>query len=479
MAEWLCISVTFLNGRYHGLEWPPSPARLFQALLAGAMTGRYREQWEDARPVLEWLERQPPPAILGTEARPAATYRLAVPNNDLDVAGNEWRSGKTYDTALLRTMKTVRPHVVGRPENAPHVHYLWLADETGKSWTNRVRALSDCLHTLGWGVDMAFAQTQILSDPEVKAMAGARWNPSAGTGLAVKVPVTGSLDDLRSAFERFKARIGRTGIDPDTRGSVYGLQRYAREGRSGRPYARFNLLRPNGETFSYRWREVMLVAAWMRHQCAGALEQEGFGADWINEYVHGHEDGSPKGRRISFLPLPTIGHTHSDGRVRRVLITEPPDADGETARLLQIKLAGARLTDLDGHEVCQTAMADDTSRVWPRYLRQARVWHSVTPVVLHGHNSLRGKFSVHKTERLILQAFEASGFPARLIEGVSFQAAPLWRGAEGALEIRVPEHLKRWPRYHVEVRFHETVEGPVFAGIGRHCGIGIFAAPDL
>jgi hypothetical protein len=24
----LCISVTFLTGRYHGEEWPPSPAQL-------------------------------------------------------------------------------------------------------------------------------------------------------------------------------------------------------------------------------------------------------------------------------------------------------------------------------------------------------------------------------------------------------------------------------------------------------------------
>lgn len=39
----LCISVTFLTGRYHGEEWPPSPARLFQALVAAVMTCGYQE----------------------------------------------------------------------------------------------------------------------------------------------------------------------------------------------------------------------------------------------------------------------------------------------------------------------------------------------------------------------------------------------------------------------------------------------------
>jgi CRISPR-associated protein Csb2 len=63
-SENLSISITFLNGRYHGQEWPPSAARLFQALVAGVMTcgdGRYMA---DVEPALRWLERQRPPAHL-------------------------------------------------------------------------------------------------------------------------------------------------------------------------------------------------------------------------------------------------------------------------------------------------------------------------------------------------------------------------------------------------------------------------------
>ena len=84
--------------------------------------------------------------------------------------------------------------------------------------------------------------------------------------------------------------------------------------------------------------------------------------------------------------------------------------------------------------------------------------------------------SVAKTEKLLLRAFEMAGRSKEQIETMSFQAAPLWRGAEAAKNIRVPKHLDGYPRYHVEVKFREIVCGPVLAGIGRHYGIGVFAS---
>src|SRR5258707_6247545 len=132
MSDWLSIAVTFPTGRYHGREWPPSPARLFQALLAGVMTGRYREQWEVARPVLEWLERQPAPVIVAGEAPATKKYRLAVPNNDMDIAGREWHKGRPFDVASLRTLKTVTPREIEN-DGGPDVRYLWRA-EAGCNW---------------------------------------------------------------------------------------------------------------------------------------------------------------------------------------------------------------------------------------------------------------------------------------------------------------------------------------------------------
>jgi CRISPR-associated protein Csb2 len=51
----LLISVRFHDGRYHGrLDWPPSPARLFQALVAGVAQDDMLPE-EDRRALL-WFE---------------------------------------------------------------------------------------------------------------------------------------------------------------------------------------------------------------------------------------------------------------------------------------------------------------------------------------------------------------------------------------------------------------------------------------
>jgi CRISPR-associated protein Csb2 len=478
MPDWLSIAVTFSNSRYHGHEWPPSPARLFQALLAGVMTGLYRERWDAASPILEWLERQSAPLIMSGAAHDAKAYRLAVPNNDVDIAAREWRKGRPYDAALLRTLKTVRPREMGDGAGVPHVRYLWPVEDADEDWTARVRALADCLHTLGWGIDMAYADTALLKDSQVRQLTAERWLPASGGGETWSVPIDGSLEDLRAVYERFKKRIGAGGrdLDPDTRPTVYGVQAYRREGQEIRPCARFALLKPDDDSpLAHDGRDAMVVAAWLRHACAGALAEEGESTDWINRYVHGHDPEGVPGQRMSFAPLLNVGYPHADGRIRRALVIEVAQSQGRAVELLQIKLVGGAITGEGGKGGCRLA-TQPQDHVLGLYLGRASLWRSVTPMVLHGHNTLRGKLSIHKTERLILEALEKSGYPARIVESVAFQPAPLWRGAPDARSVRVPQHLAGWPRYHVEVRFREAVQGPVLAGIGRHCGIGVFAA---
>ena len=250
------------------------------------------------------------------------------------------------------------------------------------------------------------------------------------------------------------------------------------------PRARFVLCQigRRDNYFQLPWASGMKLAAWMRHAAAEALRQEGYEDSYINSYVLGHGNGH--GRHMSFVPVPNIGATHSDGAIRRAMIVEPPGSDGEIAALLRLKFSPAVLYGLIENgsgprktvPMCQLfeAQADN---IWPYYMRSNSLWHSVTPVVLHGYNSEHGKFSLKKTQQLLYQAFEKSGYARQMIAELFFQPAPLWAGTEGALTIRVPEHLKKWPRYHVSVRFQQSIAGPLVIGIGRHYGIGLFAAP--
>src|SRR5580700_7087019 len=97
MPKLFCISVLFHAARFHGQgdggtpEWPASPLRLYQALVAAcAACGPL----DDFRSALLWLEQQPEPVILAPHAFQPPPYRIAVPNNDLDVTARYWAKGQ-------------------------------------------------------------------------------------------------------------------------------------------------------------------------------------------------------------------------------------------------------------------------------------------------------------------------------------------------------------------------------------------------
>ncbi len=142
------IAVTFLAGRYHGREWPPSPGRLYQAMLAGVMTGGYREHLPKVELALRWLEKHLPPTISTAKRDKIAPYRIAVPNNDLDRAGLEWAAGREANPAQYRTMKTVEGlRIEGETS---HVIYQWSVDPSEISiWNDGLRQAAHCLHTFG------------------------------------------------------------------------------------------------------------------------------------------------------------------------------------------------------------------------------------------------------------------------------------------------------------------------------------------
>src|SRR5581483_8717579 len=101
----LVIYVRLHDGRYHGRgDWPPSPARLFQALVAGAgLSGRLSE----AKQALKWLEKLPAPVIAAPRAwQPRRGVLFYMPNNDSDRI-----EGDPLEMAKIRTAtKVFRPY---------------------------------------------------------------------------------------------------------------------------------------------------------------------------------------------------------------------------------------------------------------------------------------------------------------------------------------------------------------------------------
>ena len=455
--------------RFHGEDWPCSPARLFRALLAGSMTGGNRDSQTIVEPALRWLERLPAPEIDAVSADPGDTYRISVPNNDMDIAAWEWASGRQYDPSILRTMKTVVPKRLSG--EGPHVTFRWTGIEMEPAIEEGLRAAVHSLHTLGWGIDMAFADMAV--NDSKPAGSSVRWRPSELGSHLLALPVEGSLDDLKATYARFLNSVQKGGVNPDTRPSVYRFQTYS-NGYVAPQAIVFELAQVGGKEgiASFPPEKTMEISAWLRHAVSTALAQEKIPEQTINEIALGHNDTEVNTDRIVYIPMPSIGFAHAGGGIRRVMIAMRRRPD--LLDLLRIKLNGWELTDKGGNPKCRLTTPSNP-KVKPFYVDARREWASVTPVILHGYNSAGGNISMRKTDKLLAQAFAQAGHEIDNIEEWTIQAAPFWPGTPGARSMRVPKHLERWPRYHVSVKFRDKIGGPVLAGIGRHYGLGVFA----
>lgn len=88
--------------------------------------------------------------------------KIAVPNNDSDKAGREWSAGRPFDLATIRTMKSVIPREVrDRTKRGPHVCYPWEVSAENPAF-HAVWQTATFLHTFGWGIDMAYADSFVL-----------------------------------------------------------------------------------------------------------------------------------------------------------------------------------------------------------------------------------------------------------------------------------------------------------------------------
>ena len=80
MSFHFCLTVRFLDSCFHGrgdggVEWPPSPMRAFQALIAAAARLGRGEPGESVVAGLHWLESlEAPPMIVAPDSREGLPY---------------------------------------------------------------------------------------------------------------------------------------------------------------------------------------------------------------------------------------------------------------------------------------------------------------------------------------------------------------------------------------------------------------------
>ena len=483
MSRFLCISVTLLDPLFHGrgdrneAEWPPSPMRLFQALLNGACVGG-RSLDKSTEAAFHWLEkRHHPPLIVTPPARPATAHKLFVPNNDSD---------RQFDRQERLTEKAVRPH---RLVDDGALHYLWeIADA---EWdAARPHAETLCrearrLLTLGWGIDMAFSDGRVLSDGEIAVLPGIRWKAwpsfSSPSHARSRIPAEGSLRDLRAVHQSFLTSIDvpRNLYRPPEKLRVFEKADYlpvdSLPRRSSVAFA-LEPTRADERSPAFPQMQAAVVAAMLRSRtCEAAKNDPHWKHEDTEKYVAGHAgDAEESLPRFSYIPLPSVGHPHADGLIRRVMIAEPYGAIGEHSRWATRRLNRSELLDEQTRKP-RAVLAPLEGRddgVLATYLGSARTWFSVTPVILPGQDDHKHA----KAEKLLTKAIVQAGIDFAAVAELRLQKAPFWHGSQHPRHYFAPNHLRNFPRWHVALRFHQPIFGPLAVGAGRHCGFGLFAS---
>lgn len=530
MPSHFCLSVRFLDAVFHGRgdggerEWPPSPLRVFQALVAAAARRNAGELATGTLSALKWLERQTEaPVVIAPAGIEGAGYRLSVPNNAMDIVARAWSRGNDSNSgdanpATHRTMKAVRPTLLA----GDATYYLWpLPYPISEEIRGHVQLLSETaasIVALGWGLDLVVGHGAVLSDEQVERLPGEQWLPrQRAGGVGLRTPVQGTLEDIMKHHEHFLERLAADGFVPPPPLSTYTKVEYRRAiDPPTRPLAAFSLLQLDASGFRAfdSARRGLTVAGMMRSAVRTAAVRSGWPESKIASFVLGHGESNLGGahvavgpRRFAYLPLPSIEARNerraSAGSIRRVIVSTFASGCEEEIAWAQRTVSGQELRAEDTKQpVALLSLIPANEKVVRCYTQSAAVWATITPVVLPGYDDpkhyrrrMQHDIGAEKQRELLerldgridgllRKAITQAGFSRVLANNaeLEWRKVGFWPGTEAADRYGVPDHLKRFPRCHVKIQWRDAksraveIRGPVCLGGGRYYGLGLFAA---
>jgi CRISPR-associated protein Csb2 len=538
MASKLCLKVTFLAPEFHGRcdrgapEWPPSPLRLFQSLVATAAARSHGNAFAfQVQAALAWLSRQAAPTVVAPRPACSSGYRLSVPNNSMDIVAAAWSRGNESNSgdanpATHRTMKTVRPtYMLG----SDTVYFVWslpdapLTDEAAR----HVRTLCDIVRSVaivGWGFDMVVGHGAIIAEEQSNTLPGEHWLPTTDSSAnRLRVPTPGTLDALAERHKQFLGRQPLASCDfnpPDPLSdSAFRVVGYRKAtDPPPRSIAAFSLLKldASGYRAFSTARRSRVVAGMVRRAAASAGAEAGWPEERINTFILGHGEGKSEtehrsvgSQRFAFLPLPSIesrgsGRALVVGSIRRILVTAFSDGCEAEVVWARRALSGQELKgENTKNPTAILSLIPESEKAVRNYTRRDSCWATVTPVVLPGfddpdHLRRRADGTMLSTDQrrrmldklssridgLLRKAIRQAGLSDELAKhaAIEWRTGGFWPGNDLAGAYGAPEYLKRFPRYHVRIEWRDSrgqavqVPGPICIGGGRYFGLGLFAA---
>ncbi|MGE0494846.1 MAG: type I-U CRISPR-associated protein Csb2 [Vulcanimicrobiota bacterium] len=478
----LTIGVRFLLGRAMATsvgsrlepEWPPHPDRLFMALTAA----HFSEPNDEGRRALEWLECQPAPELIVPEAWERATVTHFVPVND--VQRPRIKDIANVKEAQLKSALALLPD--DRPKQARQFPVAVVGDEAvGYRWASDAPAeVREALRELCSRVTYvghSASLTWVWLD-ETDAFVGRTLLPTLkNPAIRLRIPRGGRLRLLERAFEGGQ------------RPSIGYWQGYTEADESPEKEVRGTCFRPNLLVLKldpqnkqrYGLRSTLLLTGVLRNTLLSRYPDPC--PAWLSGH---HEDGTPvEEDHLAIVPLPFIGHEHADGHLlglglalpkrdipndelqRLILIIE--DDDGILLKMGRLGEARVRA------KASMTGERSLQSSTWTAR-RGARLWASVTPVVLDRHLKSRPSDRERREreiEGLIVRSCQRIGLPSPLVSVSrvsAFRGCPTSPDFPGLPKGRGGQRMMT----HARLEFEMPVQGPVLLGAGRYRGYGLF-----
>lgn len=544
MMQYLKLSITFLHGTYHGMvdageaEWPPSPMRVYQALVATAARKFGEALPSEVSRALDWLAGLEPPSIQAPPCSRAMPVRASVPNNAMDICARAWSRG-SYDAkdakpSTHKAMKTIAPvRLLEEDASKQRVCYFWeLADDTNpSSHCEVISKLASQLVCVGWGVDLVAGHAEVVESVDGDLMLsdsrnGEIWLPGQSHTRRLRVANSHTRKALTVRHQRFLGRLADGALDsvPAVPPSAYETVGY------GRPWdattyaiAAFSLIEPDGSRFvRFPTSKGTELVGMLRSALSSAAEIAGWHERKIASVVLGH--GEQRGEshqsiglnRFAYVPLPSLeprasgGPADHVGLIRRVLIYSPSNILTRELDWVRRALSGLELIDertklpvaILSSIPSSDKMVDRFTKTSASSSAGASTWSTVTPVVLPRNYMRRQDVQKIKSapdsatkQRLYLEcgekidgllrmAIKQAGFSEMLARHalLDWRKVGYWPGVPRSDQFFVPKHLQRFPTLHVRITWRDSdgnsisVPGPIVIGGGRFFGLGLFAA---
>ena len=464
----LAISAGFLHGTFRGDpdgtavtgglargEWPPSPARLFAALVAADGT-RQASRVTDGQELF-WLEGLPPPAI---HAQRDPWHQVLQPRFVVAQRGGPAKS--THHEYVAREGALHRAGVRVVPSN-PSVVYRWNTETPDEGTLVSLRRRAARVGYLGTSdspVRVRVATKMPCSSPDEVFV------PDPNGDTRIGVPRSGDvllLDRMYDTWRERGASVSRSQFPALLHWATYRSPGGREETDRGQVVA---------------WLRVHPAVSGRRISALTALFKEAVLSRYQRMHgeppaiLHGHGFMRPGYDLARYLALPDTGFPRSHGRIHGLALWLPPGSD--RVQRQKARDAAVAIDALVGRSIeASVEPRGDEERPWAANPRRWRgpsaIWVTAFPVI----HERRGVPGLSDAARWCHHA----GLPVP----VAFRSCrtPLVPGAVDLAPVEVNRPGRpALPYSHAEFRFAQPITGPVVVGAGRQRGFGLCIPAD-